>query len=122
LVTDIIRHSHEKSYIALSDEVSYALKRLKGFNLDRIYLNPLIKQYSEDIRRLFDLLFNKYLDELEREDRSSQIFTGFLKDMSDEYVDRHKAAEIVRDFIAGMTDHYFLHQCPENMRPVVERT
>jgi dGTPase len=122
LVTDIIRHSHEKSYIALSDEVSYALKRLKGFNLDRIYLNPLIKQYSEDIRRLFDLLFNKYLDELEREDRSSQIFAGFLKDMSDEYVDRHKAAEIVRDFIAGMTDHYFLHQCPENMRPVVERT
>ncbi len=122
LVTDIICHSHGKSYIAFSDQVSHALKRLKDFNLDRIYLNPLIKQYSEDIRRLFDFLFEKYLNELERQDRTSQIFTGFLKDMSDEYVDRHQTAEIVRDFIAGMTDRYFLHQCPEQMRPVVERT
>jgi dGTPase len=121
LVTDIISHSYGKSYIAFSDRVSYALKRLKVFNLDRIYLNPLIKQYSEDIRRLFDFLFSKYLNELEHEDRSSRIFTGFLKDMSDDYVHQHQSAEIVRDFIAGMTDHYFLHQCPDDMRPMVER-
>ena len=122
LVTDIIRHSHQKSYIAFSDQVSHALKRLKDFNLKRIYLNPLIKQYSESIRRLFEMLFSKYLEELESKNQNSQIFTGFLKDMSQEYVERHQSAEIVRDFIAGMTDQYFLHQCPEEMRPVVEKT
>lgn len=119
LVTDIIHYSHGKSYIAFSDQVSSALKQLKDFNLDRIYLNPLIKQYSESIRRLFEYLFTKYLDDLENEKRSSQIFSGFLKDMSQEYVDRHQPAEIVRDFIAGMTDQYFLRQCPEEMRPKV---
>jgi len=122
LVTDIIHQSHGKSYIAFSDQVSSALKRLKDFNLDRIYLNPLIKQYSESIQRLFELLFSQYLGDLENEKRSSRIFSGFLKDMSQEYVDRHQPAEIVRDFIAGMTDQYFLHQCPEDMRPKVERT
>ena len=30
-------------------------------------------------------------------------------------------AEIVRDFISGMTDEYFLSQCPESMRPSIQR-
>jgi len=30
----------------------------------------------------------------------------------------HRKEEIVRDFIAGMTDQYFLRQCPESLRPV----
>ena len=119
LVTDIIRASHGKSYIALSDGVSQALKRLKDFNLERIYMNPRIKQYSDAIRQLFDMLFDKFLADLEKENRSSPIFSGFLKDMSEEYVLSHRPAEIVRDFIAGMTDHYFLHQCPQEMRPRV---
>ncbi len=120
LVTDIIHNSHDKGYITFSDQASQALKRLKKFNLERIYLNPIIKQYSKSISMLFDLLFDKYLDDLEHENRSSRIFTGFLADMSAAYVENHRPAEIVRDFIAGMTDRYFLLQCPEEMRPIVE--
>jgi len=37
--------------------------------------------------------------------------------MSENYRNDHRKEEIVRDFIAGMTDQYFLRQCPENMRP-----
>ena len=121
LVTDIIRHSHGKTYIAFSDPVSLALKRLKDFNLHKIYLNPLIKQYTDKIRDLFDWLFNKYLSDIEKNNQSSPIFTGYLSDMSEEYLVYHKPAEIVRDFISGMTDHYFLHQCPVHMRPVAKR-
>ena len=117
LVTDIIRHSHDKSYITFSDDVSLALKRLKDFNLEKIYLNPRIKRHSEAIRKLFELLFETYLADLAQENQSSRIFSGFLRDMSEEYVRTHQPAEIVRDFIAGMTDQYFLHQCPEAMRP-----
>lgn len=121
LVTDIILNSSGKRYISLSDQVSNALKELKDFNLQRIYLNPLIKQHSNTIKRLFEVLFSRYSDDLHSGNRSSPIFSGFLRDMSDEYVALHKPAEIVRDFIAGMTDHYFLHQCPEQMRPRVQR-
>ncbi len=120
LVTDIIRNSHGKEHISFSDRFSQALKRLKAFNLERIYLNPLIKQYSQSIAGLFEYLFTRYLDDLEQENHTSRIFTGFLADMSFDYVENHRPAEIVRDFIAGMTDRYFLMQCPEEMRPKVE--
>jgi dGTPase len=122
LVTDIISQSHGQSYLAFSDRVSSALKRLKDFNLERIYLNPLIKKNSNAIRELFELLFSKYLADIEHQNQSSRIFTGYLKDMSQEYVDAHQPAEIVRDFIAGMTDRYFLQRCPERMRPRIENT
>ena len=119
LVTDIIHCSHSKSYIAFSDRVSRALKRLKVFNLERIYLNPTIKKHSPAIKTLFELLFETYLNDLLKGNEKSKIFSGFLADMSDEYTAAHQPAEIVRDFIAGMTDRYFLLQCPEHLRPKV---
>lgn len=119
LVTDIIHNSSGKPHIAFSNRVSQALKRLKEFNMDRIYMNPLIKQHSETISRLFVHLFETYLNDLEIDNRNSKIFTGFLADMSDAYIEQHGPPEIVRDFIAGMTDRYFLLQCPEKMRPAI---
>jgi dGTPase len=119
LVTDIIRNSHDTGSIAFGGEVSQALKRLKRFNLERIYLNSRIKQYTKTIRTLFDILFSQYLEDMEKENRQSQIFLGFLKDMSQEYIQSHHRAEVVRDFIAGMTDRYFLDQCPEELRPTL---
>ncbi len=117
LVTDVILNSHPHDYIAMSDRVSRALKELKEFNLQRIYLNNRIKRYSDIIRMLFEMLFEKYMDDLENDNYDSPIFKRFLEDKSDEYRANHLPAEIVRDFIAGMTDRYFLHQFPEDMRP-----
>ncbi|MBT8339419.1 MAG: HD domain-containing protein [Desulfatitalea sp.] len=119
LVTDIIDASHQQAYIAMSSQVSEALKRLKEFNLEQIYLNPVIKKHTEAIRSLFDHLFGTYLDDLQRGNENSRIFSGFLSDMSDDYRRTHQPAEIVRDFIAGMTDRFFLLQCPAHMRPAV---
>ena len=120
LVTDIIKNSFQKGYVAFSPEVSDALKRLKDFNLERIYMNPEIKKHTVLIKKLFWMLFEKYLDDIKTENRASVIFTGFLEDMSEDYIQNHCKEEIVRDFIAGMTDHYFLRQCPEDMRPKTE--
>ncbi|MDA8141383.1 MAG: HD domain-containing protein [Desulfobacteraceae bacterium] len=119
LVTDIIHCSHQQEYIAFSDRVSKALKKLKEFNLDRIYLNPMIKKHSNAIRALFELLFETYLEDLQTGRQYSKIFTNYLSDMSADYTSSHKPAEIVRDFIAGMTDRYFLLQCPAHLRPAV---
>jgi len=65
------------------------------------------------------MLFETYLEDIETENRSSVIFTGFLENMSEDYLDNYQKEEIVRDFIAGMTDQYFLRQCPEDMRPEI---
>jgi len=119
LVTDIINNSFQNGFIAFSREVSDALKRLKGFNLEYIYMNPKIKKHSGTIKKLFKMLFETYLEDIETENRSSVIFTGFLENMSEDYLDNYQKEEIVRDFIAGMTDQYFLRQCPEDMRPEI---
>jgi dGTPase len=119
LVTDVINTSFQNTYIAFSKHISEALKQLKDFNLERIYMNPKIKKDTNTIKTLFGILFEKYLDDIENENRSSVIFTGFLENMSEDYIQHHRKEEIVRDFIAGMTDQYFLRQCPENMRPKI---
>jgi len=118
LVTDIIKTSADNDAIAFSDEVSHALKALKAFNYERIYLNPVIKQYSKILKDLFDLLFNRYLEDLEKGDEGSVIYTQFFSEMSDEYKNTHSYEEMIRDFIAGMTDTYFLNQCPPQLRPM----
>jgi dGTPase len=117
LATDIIRNSHERDFVAFSPEVSEALNRLKQFNLEWIYLNPRMKPHTALIRELFGFLFDRFLEDLEKQRSDSVIFKGFLNGMSGDYLNRHHPAEVVRDFIAGMTDRYFLDLCPAAMRP-----
>ena len=117
LVTDVIMNSYQHAYVTFSPEVSDALARLKAFNLEYIYMNPSIKQHTATIKKLFEILFERFVEDIERENRSSVIFSSFLKDMSKDYLENHSNAEIVRDFIAGMTDQYFLRLCPQDMVP-----
>jgi dGTPase len=120
LVTDIICNSRGNPYIAFSPEVSEAVKQLKSFNLEHIYMNSRIKQHIHRIKKLFEMLFETYLEDMQNQRESSVVFKRFLKNMKQSYIQCHQPAEIVRDFISGMTDRYFLSQCPESMRPAIE--
>ncbi len=117
LVTNLIANSMGTSAVSFSRPVSEALKALKAFNLNRIYLNRSIKPHTNDIRTLFHMLYERYLKDLEQNNRSSIIFSQYLNDMSTQYRDNTSAPQIARDFIAGMTDKFFLRQFPENLRP-----
>lgn len=117
LVTDLIRNSYERPAIAFTPATSDALKRLKDFNLTNIYLNMKIKPDSDKIRQLFYVLFERYLEDLHEGNQASIIFTEYLRGMSEDYLTTTNQAEIVRDFIAGMTDQYFLRQAPQELRP-----
>ena len=117
LVEDLIVNSLDKAYVCFSNEKGNALKKLKTFNEDRIYKNPKVKEQKGKIQLMFELLFEKYLKELESEDGASDIYMGFLEGMSPEYRKKTPPPGIVRDFIAGMTDKYFLSQCYKNLVP-----
>ena len=117
LVTDLISSSIDQPYIGFSQPVSSALKELKAFNYRHIYKNPVIKEHLTSIEDIFDHLFNTFLESLEKQDETSVIFTEFLNGMSHNYRKLHTHAQIVRDFISGMTDTYFIRQAPEHMRP-----
>ena len=117
LVTDVIKNSFQRPCIAFSQEVSKALKEFREFNLNYIYLNPKIKPDAGKIRHVFQVVFERYLKDLKEGNQASIIFTEYLDGMSDEYRNNTSHPEIARDFIAGMTDQYFLRQCPREIRP-----
>ena len=117
LVEDLVANSLDNPSINFSSDVAKALRELKNFNEDCIYNNEKIKDQTYQIKLMFELLFEKYLNDLQTGNEDSDIFTEFLDGMKPEYAERIPAAGIVRDFIAGMTDEYFLNQCQKYLVP-----
>ena len=122
LAEDLITNSLEKPYVSFSGEVGEALRRLKTFNEEHIYKNYKVKEQTSKIRLMFELLFEKYFQDLETGDERSDIYRKFLDGISPKYRERTQPAEIVRDFIAGMTDDYFLNQCHKNLIPQIKNS
>ncbi|MEJ2031552.1 MAG: HD domain-containing protein [Deltaproteobacteria bacterium] len=110
LVTDLIENGSEDDRIRFSPEIGDSLRRLKKFNYEHIYLNPVIKQGYGQIRSCYRSLFETFLDHLDREERSSAIYIEFLDGMGEDYCEKTPPAAMIRDFIAGMTDSYLLSQ------------
>jgi dGTPase len=119
LVEDLISESLEKPTISFSAEVAEALKKLKDFNQEFIYAHTKTKSQTNKVRLMFELLFEKYYRDLKAGNEHSIIFREFLDGVSSQYRDSNPPAMIVRDFIAGMTDDYFLRQCQENLMPQI---
>ena len=119
LVEDLIANSLDKPHVSFSSEVGEALRRLKLFNHDLIYMNSKVKEQTPKVNLMFKLLFKAYLRELETGNEDSDIYRRFLDGMSGEYREKTPAPGIVRDFIAGMTDDYFLNQCHKNFIPEI---
>ncbi|MGP8049169.1 MAG: deoxyguanosinetriphosphate triphosphohydrolase family protein [Desulfobaccales bacterium] len=117
LVTDLLRHSFEKNYVGYSPEVGALLKQLKEFNYQRIYNNPRIKDQTAKIEALCQRLFQRFLEDLDQDRRGSPIFKDFLAPLDPAYRESHQPAEIVRDFLASMTDAYFLRTSQELFFP-----
>ncbi|OGQ94885.1 MAG: phosphohydrolase [Deltaproteobacteria bacterium RIFOXYD12_FULL_57_12] len=114
LVEDLLVNSSATEHglaldaIGFSPGISETLQELKRFNYQRIYLNPAIKTGLQKIKECYDRLFAVYLDDIARGRRDSVVFTEFIDKLDPAYVEDHVPAAIVRDFIAGMTDDYFL--------------
>ena len=93
------------------------MKRLKEFNYRRIYDNRRIKAETPKIESLFRQLFDRFLADVEAGREESIIWTDFLAAMESGYRDSRRPAEIVRDFLAAMTDANFLRISQELFFP-----
>ncbi len=117
LAEDLLKNSFERDAISYSSEVAELLGILKKFNMEFIYQNRLIKSESDKIRNLFCILFEKFLEDVKKWNTQSPIVDSYLKDISLEYMDGTTDEEKVRDFIAGMTDAYFIRQARQLLLP-----
>ena len=96
--------------IGFSPEFSDSLKELKEFNYQYIYMNASIKRDLPKIQNCYRVLFETYVDDVKKQKRESAIFQEKLNTMAPGYLESEPAAVKVRDFIAGMTDDYFLKE------------
>ena len=96
--------------IGFSPDVSDSLKKLKEFNYRNIYMNPVIKKDFPKIQNCYRILFETYVEDVKTQKRDSAIFKEKLNTMAPYYLESQPAAVKVRDFIAGMTDDYFLKE------------
>lgn len=108
LACDIIAQSFEKNYIEISDEAFEALKILRTFNFERIYMDPSLKKESAKVKRSYRILFEYLLQDYEKQQENSYLWKSFLGNKPEIYVSESSSVQKVADFIAGMTDSYFI--------------
>jgi len=117
LVEDLVANSLDRPSLSFSTRVGEALQRLKKFNQEHIYKNVRVKKQTYKVKLMFSLLFERLYEDLDKNGEASVIYEEFLKGMSESYRSKTPAAGMVRDFIAGMTDEFFMDQCHKHLIP-----
>jgi len=130
LIVDIVNHSYGKDYIQLSEKAFMDLKTAKEENYKFIYMNDEKDAlYNEMIKPMFEEVYYKLLEDVRKKNESSVIYKhhiAYVENQMRYYTDfdyrNEEANQIVVDYIAGMTDDYFIalyeHLFPESKRKI----
>lgn len=116
LIVNIVENSYSKPYIRLDDAHYEALRSSKKDNYKIIYKNSKIADvYDEKIKPVFENVYSRLLNDLKNDVKSSPIFTHHIDFVNHanrftdyEYTKNSDFNEITVDYIASMTDDYFI--------------
>ena len=93
-IDSILKQTHTNIKIYISDDKS---------------TEPNVEKILREYEKMFETLFEYYLDDLKGSKQSS-IYDSFLKEMDSSYLKNNTDKRKVIDYIAGMTDDYFVNQ------------
>lgn len=113
IVLDIVNNSYGKNAIILSEKVFNAVNDLIVFNYKYIYANANSKEDLEYYKEGINELFYYYLNDFEKNKENSKIYELFLKNMNKDYLSSNDCKKVIIDFIAGMTDDFFIKELEE---------
>ncbi len=119
LINNILKNSIRSSSINMDEEVFEDLRDLVGENYKVIYEDKdLNRPYFDIVQPLMQKLYARLKADLQARDFSSPVFTHYLNDriQGRNYRDADRRIiadpnDIVTDFIASMTDDYFIDIC-----------
>ena len=110
IILDIINNSYGKNYIKLSDKIYNSLNELIKFNYENIYNKANSNDQIKEYEFMFKVVFNKCLYIINNNLTNYNIYTNYINNMNKEYVTNNTKERIVIDYIAGMTDDYFIKE------------
>ena len=116
MTVNIIENSYGKDYLQMDDDYFEAFSNGKKENYERIYGNRKLEEvYQEQINPMLEEVYQKLLYDMKCHDKNSVIYThhiDYIKEMTHYYSDvpyeESAPDDIVVDYIASMTDDYFV--------------
>ncbi len=114
LMVSIIENSYNKPYIMFDKQTYLALNKAKKDNYDLIYLSDKNVKINDTLRQMASKIYEKLLSDLNALDKNSVIFSHHIDFINSSHYKRDipyletEKNQIVVDFIASMTDDYFI--------------
>ena len=124
-ITDVVENSFGKDHIEMSEQLFHELARAKRENYEKIYhAGEVSGDFSHEMAWLFDGMYERVLKDLAAGDESAPVFRHHIKyanillgHYGKEYDWQDDLHQTVVDYIASMTDDYFMayaeHLFPE---------
>ena len=101
MIHDMIMNSYEKDAVSMSPEVDGAMKGLRQFMFEAVYLHPRAKAEELKAINMLKSLYEYYLKHFEELPEGYRL----MHNEKDE-----KKERVICDYIAGMTDSYAVKQ------------
>ncbi|MDE5777836.1 MAG: HD domain-containing protein [Lachnospiraceae bacterium] len=117
LIVNIVENSYGKDCIEMDPVYFQAIKETKKENYKKIYFNEALEEnYNSQIQPMIHLIYEKMLKDLREENTSSVIYTHHINYIAEnakaygenDYLEKTEKNQIVVDYIASMTDDYFV--------------
>ena len=119
-IVNIVENSFGKDYIKMDDDFFKRLTLEKSENYSRIYMaDGVNRQYSESLMPMFEMLYEKLLSDLKAGSEDTFIYKHHINYINtrrsyyaaNDYLAENTTDDIVCDYIASMTDDYFVDLC-----------
>ena len=108
MVHDVITQSMDRPEIHMSDEVWKAMRGLRQYLFEHVYLNPVAKGEEAKVMHMITNLYHIYM---EKPELMPEQFLNMLENGA------ASREQIACDYIAGMTDSYAVHTFEEYFIP-----
>jgi len=117
LIVNIVENSYGKDYIKMDDIYFEALVKAKKDNYEHIYKSDNVgKKISKTINPMFEKMYESLLKSLKSGDKNSVIYKHHIEFLNKlnryrsgyNYFEESEENQIVVDYIASMTDDYFI--------------
>lgn len=108
MIVDVINNSYDKSNISMGDQTLYYTNKLRQFMFDNVYHNKSAKKEEEKAQHIIEQLYYYFIKNHQK--LPNELISS---------IDSFGIQEVVKDYIAGMTDRYVISKYMEIYVPEV---